>query len=124
MPWPSAVGSLVVYCCLKRNNFRSFRIIDLAKNSRQIFEFKGLIRKIFRNKDLARVLPFSGRWLFCGAGKRRGRRRWAGSRLFCLRLFCQRSNSRYGKHFVCYKSILTFGVKLFVGSFPPFDQLH
>ena len=31
---------------------RPFRIIDLAKNSFQIFGFKGAIRKIFRNKDL------------------------------------------------------------------------
>jgi hypothetical protein len=36
----------------------------------------------------------------------------AGTRLFCLRLFCQRSNPGYGKLFVCYESILTFGVKL------------
>src|SRR5208283_5413258 len=34
----------------------SFKIIGLGKNYRQIFEFKGLIRKIFRNKDLASVL--------------------------------------------------------------------
>jgi hypothetical protein len=32
---------------------RSFRIIYLAGNSFQIFEFKGVIRKIFRNKELA-----------------------------------------------------------------------
>jgi len=32
---------------------RPFRIIDLAGNSFQIFEFKGFIRKIFRNKELA-----------------------------------------------------------------------
>ena len=31
---------------------RSFRIIGLGKNSRQIFGFKELICKIFRNKDL------------------------------------------------------------------------
>jgi hypothetical protein len=31
---------------------RSFGIIGLGRNSSQIFEFKGLIRKIFRNKDL------------------------------------------------------------------------
>jgi hypothetical protein len=40
---------------LSRNFFllRSFGIIELRKKSRKIFEFKGLIRKIFRNKDLA-----------------------------------------------------------------------
>src|SRR5450759_201372 len=32
---------------------RSFGIIELGKKSRKIFEFKGLICKIFRNKDLA-----------------------------------------------------------------------
>ena len=32
--------------------FRFFRIIDLRKNSRQILALKGLICKIFRNKDL------------------------------------------------------------------------
>jgi hypothetical protein len=32
---------------------RSFEIIGLGENSRKIFDFKGLIRKIFRNKDLA-----------------------------------------------------------------------
>jgi hypothetical protein len=37
----------------KKRVARSFRIIELGKNSRKIFEFKGLIRKIFRNKDLA-----------------------------------------------------------------------
>src|SRR5208283_4492671 len=100
MPWISAVGSLGGLLLSEKKYLRSFRIIGLAKNSRQIFEFKRLIRKIFRNKDLAGVLPFLGRWLFCGAGKRRARRRWAGSRPFCLRLFCQRSNPRYGKHFV------------------------
>jgi hypothetical protein len=31
---------------------RPFRIIDLWRNSFQIFGFKGVIRKIFRNKDL------------------------------------------------------------------------
>jgi len=31
---------------------RSFGIIGLGGKSRKIFEFKGLIRKIFRNKDL------------------------------------------------------------------------
>jgi hypothetical protein len=30
-----------------------FRIIELGEKSPQIFEFKGLICKIFRNKDLA-----------------------------------------------------------------------
>jgi hypothetical protein len=35
---------------------RSFRIIGLGENSRKIFEFKGLIRKIFRNKDLEWML--------------------------------------------------------------------
>jgi hypothetical protein len=34
----------------------SFIIIDLGENSRKIFEFKGLIRKIFRNKDLEWML--------------------------------------------------------------------
>ena len=33
-------------------NNQSFRIIDLAKKTFQIFGFKGVIRKIFRNKDL------------------------------------------------------------------------
>jgi hypothetical protein len=37
----------------KSNHHRSFRIKRLGKNSRQIFEFKRLICKIFRNKDLA-----------------------------------------------------------------------
>jgi hypothetical protein len=46
---------------------RSFKIIDLEKNSRKIFEFKGLICKIFRNKDLA--LP---RALKMGLGQLRG----------------------------------------------------
>ena|ERR1022692_1273672 len=32
---------------------QSIGIIDLGENSRKIFEFKGLTRKIFRNKDLA-----------------------------------------------------------------------
>jgi len=32
---------------------RFIRIMELGRNSRQIFEFKGAIRKIFRNKDLA-----------------------------------------------------------------------
>jgi len=32
--------------------FLSIRIIDLGKNSRQIFGFKGLMCKILRNKDL------------------------------------------------------------------------
>jgi hypothetical protein len=32
---------------------RSFGIMGLGRNSRQIFGFKGLICKIFRNKDLA-----------------------------------------------------------------------
>src|SRR6266852_4247970 len=36
----------------KKLFLRSFRIIELRKNSRKIFEFKGLICKIFRNKDL------------------------------------------------------------------------
>ncbi len=31
----------------------SFGIIGLGKESRKIFEFKGLIGKIFQNKDLA-----------------------------------------------------------------------
>jgi hypothetical protein len=35
--------------------FCIFRIIVLAGNGRQIFEFKGLIRKILRNKDLGSV---------------------------------------------------------------------
>src|SRR5208283_438278 len=69
MPWPSAVGSLGGLLLSEKKYLRSFRIIGLAKNSRQIFEFKGLIRKIFRNKDLAGVLPFLGRWILCGAGK-------------------------------------------------------
>ena len=40
----------------KKRVARSFRIIELGKNSRKIFEFKGLIRKIFRNKDLEWML--------------------------------------------------------------------
>jgi len=37
----------------KKSKYRSFRIIYLAKKSFQIFGSKGLIRKIFRNKELA-----------------------------------------------------------------------
>jgi len=37
----------------KKFNIPSFRIIVLAGDSFQIFEFKGVIRKIFRNKELA-----------------------------------------------------------------------
>ena len=37
----------------KKLIFLSFRTIGLAKNSFQIFGFKGVIRKIFRNKELA-----------------------------------------------------------------------
>jgi hypothetical protein len=36
----------------KKLIYQSFRIIDLAKKSFQIFGFKGVIRKIFRNEDL------------------------------------------------------------------------
>src|SRR6266849_216019 len=36
----------------KKLFLRSFRIIELRKNFRKIFEFKGLICKIFWNKDL------------------------------------------------------------------------
>ena len=32
---------------------RSFGIIELGGKSRQVFGFKGLIGKVFRNKDLA-----------------------------------------------------------------------
>jgi hypothetical protein len=52
---------------------RSFRIIELRKKSRKIFEFKGLICKIFRNKDLGcqRALKMG----FCGSFEGRlGRR--------------------------------------------------
>jgi hypothetical protein len=37
----------------KKFSIPPFRITDLAGNSFQIFEFKGVIRKIFRNKELA-----------------------------------------------------------------------
>ena len=44
--------------------FRPFGINDLGRNSRKIFEFKGLICKIFRNKDLGeppfKVSEFQG----------------------------------------------------------------
>jgi hypothetical protein len=46
---------------------RSFGIIELGGNSRQIFAFKGLIRKIFRNKDLG-----CQRALKMGLGQLRG----------------------------------------------------
>jgi hypothetical protein len=54
---------------LSRNFFllRSFGIIELRKKTRKIFEFKGLIRKIFRNKDLA-----PQRALKMGLGQLRG----------------------------------------------------
>src|SRR5450755_3751937 len=38
---------------VKKSIYRSFRIIDLAKSSFQIFGFKGVTRKILRNKELA-----------------------------------------------------------------------
>jgi hypothetical protein len=40
---------------------RSFGIIGLGGNSRQIYGFKGVIRKIFRNKELATLNSFEGR---------------------------------------------------------------
>ena len=43
----------------EKNIYSVFRIIGLAENSRQIFDFKGLIRKILRNKDLGRMLGCS-----------------------------------------------------------------
>jgi hypothetical protein len=48
----------------KKLSYRSFRIIDLGEKLRQIFEFKGLICKIFRNKDLADKLsaPHAPMW--------------------------------------------------------------
>jgi hypothetical protein len=46
---------------------RSFGIMELGKKSRKIFEFKGLICKIFRNKDLA-----CQRALKMGLGQLRG----------------------------------------------------
>ena len=46
---------------------RSFGIMELGKKSRKIFEFKGLIRKIFRNKDLG-----CQRALKMGLGQLRG----------------------------------------------------
>jgi hypothetical protein len=39
-------------CFVKKRQHRSFRIIDLVENSRQIFDFTGLTSKLFRNKDL------------------------------------------------------------------------
>jgi len=45
----------------------SIGIIELGGKSRKIFEFKGLIRKIFRNKDLA-----CQRALKMGLGQLRG----------------------------------------------------
>src|ERR1035438_2723122 len=85
----------------KKLNFGPIGIIGLAGNSRQIFEFKGLMLP----SPIPALLLFRGLVSF-GRGKA-----GAGARLFCLRLFCQRSNPGYGKHFVCYESILTFGVK-------------
>ena len=46
---------------------RSIGLIGLGRNSSQIFEFKGLIRKIFRNKDLG-----CQRALKMGLGQLRG----------------------------------------------------
>src|ERR1017187_9099981 len=43
----------VITWCGKKLICRSFRIIDLSNNSFQIFGFKGVISKIFINKDLA-----------------------------------------------------------------------
>jgi hypothetical protein len=46
---------------------RSFGILGLGRNSRKIFGFKGLIRKIFRNKELS-----CQRALKMGLGQLRG----------------------------------------------------
>jgi hypothetical protein len=51
----------------KKPSPRSFGIIGLGEKSRQIFEFKGLIRKIFRNKELG-----CQRALKMGLGQLRG----------------------------------------------------
>jgi hypothetical protein len=53
--------------CLLPPPPRSIGIIGLGRNSSQIFEFKGLIRKIFRNKDLG-----CQRALKMGLGQLRG----------------------------------------------------
>jgi len=45
-----ATSSLIFFISLP------FGINDLGRNSRKIFEFKGLICKILRNKDLAAPL--------------------------------------------------------------------
>ncbi len=44
------------YPAEKKVYTRSFRIIGLGEDSRKVFEFKRLIRKVFRNKDLGLVL--------------------------------------------------------------------
>jgi hypothetical protein len=45
-------SKLIGHQVSKKTNHRFFRIIELRKNSRKIFEFKALIFKIFQNKDL------------------------------------------------------------------------
>lgn len=55
-----------MYCCFEVGLpasdffiFRSIGIIGLGKNFRQIFGFKAVTRKIFRNKDLGQLGVFS-----------------------------------------------------------------
>src|SRR5450755_2573285 len=44
---------LAVYACfVEKHQYRSFRIIGLVENSRQIIGFTGLTCKTFRNNDL------------------------------------------------------------------------
>jgi hypothetical protein len=45
-------GPSVAIHPVEKNKYSIFRIIGLAENFPKIFEFKGLIRKISRNKDL------------------------------------------------------------------------
>jgi hypothetical protein len=50
--------------------FQIFRIMGLAEKPREIFEFKGLICKIFRGKDLVRSYCPIGRWWPSGGTRR------------------------------------------------------
>src|SRR5208282_4688398 len=63
---PQLWGRLVYRASPNFFNIHPFRIIDLAGNSFQIFEFKGVIRKIFRNKELlvglTRRISAGGAW--------------------------------------------------------------
>ena len=104
----------------EKNIFRSFRIIGLAKNSRQIFEFKGLIRKIFRNKDLAGVLPFLGRWILCGAGKLGAGRPGPEVGCFVFGYFVKDRIRDTANTLFALSSILTLGVKCQSPTFFPF----